>query len=188
MYSWKKIEKQVFCSNTVIFFFFFNLPSWFFWVSVVACGIFSDSIWDLVPWKRDWTWAPCTGSRVLATRPPRNFVLWTLSKKAPNPRAVQFNSVQPLNWVQLFATPWTAARQASLSITSSQSLLILMPIESVMPSNHLILCRPRLLRPSVFHSIRVFSNESVLRIRWPKYRRFSFSISPSSAVHQGNLH
>ena len=76
-------------------------------------------------------------------------------------------------------TPWTAARQAALSITNSQSLLKLMSIESVMPSNHLILCHPLLLLPSIFPSIRVFSNESVLHIRWPKYWGFSFSISPS---------
>ena len=76
--------------------------------------------------------------------------------------------------------PWTAARQASLSITNSRSLLKLMSIESVMPSNHLILCHPLLLPPSIFHSIRVFSNESVLHIRWPKYWSFSFSISPSN--------
>ena len=78
----------------------------------------------------------------------------------------------------VFATPWTAARQASLSITNSQSLLKLMSIESVMPSNHLILCHPLLLPPSIFPSITVFSNESVLHIRWPKYWSFSFSISP----------
>ena len=89
-------------------------------------------------------------------------------------------SVQSLSHVQLFATPWTAARQASLSITNSQSLLKLTSIESVMPSNRLILCCPLLLLPSVFPSIRVFSNESVLRIRWPKYWSFSFSISPSN--------
>ena len=77
-------------------------------------------------------------------------------------------------------TPWTAARQASLSIINSQSLLKLMPIELVMPSNHLILCRPLLLPPSIFPSIRVFSNESVLHIRWPKYWSFCFSISPSN--------
>ena len=77
-------------------------------------------------------------------------------------------------------TPWTAARQASLSITNSQSFLKLMFIESVIPSNHLILCRPLLLLPSIFPSIRVFSNESVLHVRWPKYWRFSFSISPSN--------
>ena len=78
------------------------------------------------------------------------------------------------------ATPWTAAHQASLSITNPQSLLKLMSIESVMPSNHLILCRPLLLPPSIIPSIRVFSNESVLRIRWPKYWSFSFNISPSN--------
>ena len=88
-------------------------------------------------------------------------------------------SVQLLSHVWLFATPSTAACQASLSITNSQSLLQLMSIESVMPSNHLILCRPLLL-PSIFPSIRVFSSESVLRIRWPEYWSFSFSISPSS--------
>ena len=77
-------------------------------------------------------------------------------------------------------TPWTAARQASLSITNSQSLLKLMSIESVMPSNHLILCRPLLLPPSIFPSIRVFPKESALHIRWPKYWSFSFNISPSN--------
>ena len=92
----------------------------------------------------------------------------------------QFSSVQPLSLVQLFASPWTAACQASLSITSSQSLLKLMSIESVMPSNHLILCHPLLLLLSIFPSIRVFSNESVLCIRWPKYWSFSFNISPSN--------
>ena len=91
-----------------------------------------------------------------------------------------FSSVQSLSHVQLFATPWTAAHQASLSITNSWSLLKLMPIESVMPSNHLILCQPLLLLPSIMPSIRVLSNESVLRIRWPKYWSFSFSISPSN--------
>ena len=90
----------------------------------------------------------------------------------------QFSPVQSLSRVRLFATPWTAARQASLSITNSQSSLKLMSIESVMPSNHLILCCPLLLPPSIFPSIRVFSNESVLCIRWPKYWRFSFSMSP----------
>ena len=84
-----------------------------------------------------------------------------------------------LNHVQLFATPWTVARQASLSITNYWSLLRLMSIELVMPSNHLILCHPLLLSPLIFLSIRVFSNESVLHIRWPKYWSFSFSISPS---------
>ena len=84
-----------------------------------------------------------------------------------------FSSVQSLNRVWLFVTPWTAAQQASLSITNSQSLLELMSTESVMPSNHLILCPPLLLLPSIFPRIRVFSNESVLRIRWPKYWSFS---------------
>ena len=90
-----------------------------------------------------------------------------------------FSSVQSLSRVQLFVTQWTAAHQASLSITTSQSLLQLISIELVMPSNHLILCHPLLLLPSTFPSIRVFSNESVLYIRWPKYWSFSFNISPS---------
>ena len=90
------------------------------------------------------------------------------------------SSVQLISHIQLFATPWTAACQASLSITSSWSLLKLMSIKSVMPSNYLILCRPCLLPPSIFPSIRVFSNESALHIRWPKGWSFSFSISPSS--------
>ena len=92
----------------------------------------------------------------------------------------QFSSVQSLSRVQLFATPWTAAHQASLSITNSQSSLKPMSIESVMPSNHLILCRPLLLLPSIFPSIRVFSKESALYIRWPKYWSFSFNVSPSN--------
>ena len=91
--------------------------------------------------------------------------------------SVQLSS---LSCVRLFATPWTAACQASLSITNSQSLLKLKSIESVMPSSHLILCHPFLLPPLIFPSISVFSNESVLRIRWPKYWSFSFSISPSN--------
>ena len=95
-------------------------------------------------------------------------------------RQKTMDSVQSLSHVQLFATPWTAAHQASLSITNSWSLLKLMSIESVMPSNHLILYCPLLLPPSIFPSIRVFSNESVLRIRWSKYWSFSFSISPSN--------
>jgi len=90
------------------------------------------------------------------------------------------SSVQLLSPVWLFATPWTAASQASLSIANCQSLPKLMSIESVMPSNHLILCRPLLLLPSIFPSIRVFSNESALRIRWPNYWSFGFNISPSN--------
>ena len=92
----------------------------------------------------------------------------------------QFSSVQTLSCVLFFATPWTAAHQASLSITNSRSLHKLISIESVMPSHHLILCHPLLLLPSIFPSIRVFSNESALSIRWPKYWSFSFSISPSN--------
>ena len=88
--------------------------------------------------------------------------------------------VQLLSRISLFATPWTAARQASLSITNSRSLLKLMSTESGMPSNHLILCRPLLLPPSIFPIIRIFSNKSVLHIRWPKYWSFSFSISLSN--------
>ena len=97
---------------------------------------------------------------------------------------LQFSSVQPLSHVLLFETPWTAAHQISLSIASSQGLLKLMFIESVMPSNHLILCRPLLLLPSILPSIRVFSNESALHIRWPNYWSFSFNISPSNE-HSG---
>ena len=93
---------------------------------------------------------------------------------------LQFSSVQSLNHVQLFATPWIAALQVSLSITNSRSLLKLMPIESVMPSSHLILCHPLFLLPPIPPSIRVFSSESTLRMRWPKYWSFSFSISPSN--------
>ena len=89
-------------------------------------------------------------------------------------------SVQSLSCVRLFATPWTAAHQASLSITNFQSSLKLISIELMMPSSHLILCCPLLLPPSIFPSIRVFSNESVFRIRWPKYWSFSFNISPSN--------
>ena len=92
----------------------------------------------------------------------------------------QFSSIQLLSHVWLFVTPWPAARQASLSITNYWSLLKLMPIESVMPSNHLILCHPLLLLPSIFPSIRAFPNESVLCIRWPKYWNFSFNVSPSN--------
>ena len=93
---------------------------------------------------------------------------------------IHISSVQSLSHVHLFANVWTAARQASLSITNSRSLLSLMSVESVMPSNHLIFCHPLLLLPSIFPSIRVFSNESVLCIRWPQYWSFSFSISPSN--------
>ena len=108
---------------------------------------------------------------------------WILHSTTSSPMQkarFQFSSVQSLSHVWLFATPWTAARQASLSISNSRSPPKPMSIESVMPSNHLILCRPLLLLPSIFPSIRVFSSESDLRIRWPKYWSFSFNISPSN--------
>ena len=95
-----------------------------------------------------------------------------------------FSSVQSISHVRFFATPWTAAHQASLAITNSQSLLKLMSKESVMPSNHLILCHPLLLPPSIIPRIKVFSNESVLLIRWPKYWSFNINISPSNE-HSG---
>ena len=103
---------------------------------------------------------------------------WGITESDLRAGCFQFGSIQSLSRVQLFATPRTAAHQASLSITHSWSLLKLVSIESVMPSNRLILCCPLLLPPSIFPSIRVFSNESVLLIRWPKY--WSFSISPSN--------
>ena len=98
----------------------------------------------------------------------------------PSTLSVQFSSVQSLSHVRLFATPWTAAHQPSLSFTNSGTLFKLMSIKSVMPSNHFILCHPLLLLPSIFPSIRIFSNESTLCIRWPKYWSFSFNISPSN--------
>ena len=119
-------------------------------------------------------------------------ILYDLSHQG-SPKYIhpQFSSVQPLSCVRFFATPWTAACQASLSTTNSRSLPKLMSIESVMPSNHLILCHPLLFLPSIFPSIRVFSNKSALRIRWPKYWSFSF-ISPSSersgALGSGDPH
>ena len=97
-------------------------------------------------------------------------------------KSVHFSSVQLLSHVRLFATPWIEARQASLSITNSQSPLRLTSIESVMPSSHLILCRPLLLLPPILPSIRVFSNESTLSMRWPKYWSFSFNIIPSKEI------
>ena len=105
---------------------------------------------------------------------------WSVEESHLLFKNVQFMSVQLFSHVRLFATPWTAARQASLSIINSWSLLKVMSIKSVMPSNNLILCHPLLLLSSIFPSIRVFSNGSVLHIRWPKYLSFSFSISPSN--------
>jgi len=107
------------------------------------------------------------------------FLKRIFKKYSFNLKTSRFSSVQSQSCVRLFVTPWTAARQASLSITNSWSLLKLMSIESVMPSNH-ILCRPLFLPPSIFPSIRVFSYESVLHIRWPKYWSFSFNISSSN--------
>ena len=103
-----------------------------------------------------------------------------VKRQAGRKRRQVLSSVQLLSRVQLFVTPWTAARQASLSITNSRSLLKLMFITLVMPSNHLVLCPPLFLLPSIFPSIRVFSNESVLHIRWPKYWSFRFIINPSN--------
>ena len=125
-----------------------------------------------------WTmWGYCPYSRrtesILIAR-DREFI-----PQRTNP-FIFFSSVQSLNCIQLFVTPWIPARQASLSITNSQSLPKLMSIESVMPSSHLILCHPLLLLPPICPSIRVFSNESTLRMRWPKYWSFSLSISPSN--------
>ena len=101
---------------------------------------------------------------------------------SPDPSALLFSSVQSLSSVWLFATPWIAARQASLSITNSRSSLRLMSIESVMPSSHLILCRPLLFLPPIPPNIKVFSNESTLHMWWPKYWNFSFSIIPSKEI------
>ena len=107
-------------------------------------------------------------------------IIWSLEQQDPWGHPWWLSSVQSLSHVQLFVTPWTATRQASLSITNSQSSPKPMSIESVMPSNHLIVCHPLLLLPSIFPSIRVFSNESAPRIRWLKYWSFSFSTSPSN--------
>ena len=114
------------------------------------------------------------------SKPRHSFKYYYLLSRKVYCVILSVNSVQSLSRVRLFVTPWTAARQASLSITNSQSSPKPMSIESVTPSNHLILCCPLFLLPSIFPSNRVFSNESALRIRWPKYWSFSFSISPSS--------
>ena len=106
--------------------------------------------------------------------------LWAWAILTSNDYGRSHQSVQSISHAQIFVTPWTAAYQASLSFINSQSLLKLKSIKSVMPSNHLIPCHPLLLPPSIFPSIRVFSNELVLCIRWPKYWSFSFSISPSN--------
>ena len=123
-----------------------------------------------------WLQSPVSGSGMSLSPEVLLPVPFLLMTSTPDS---QFSPIQSLSHVRLFVTPWTAACQASLSITNSWSSLELTSIELVMPSNHLILCRP-LLPPSIFPSIRVFSNESVLHIRWPKYWSFSFSISPSN--------
>jgi len=132
--------------------------------------------WHLTKWIENYVHTkPCTWT-LTAT-------LFRMAKTRKQPRCplvVILVVVQSLSRVQLFVTPWAAAHQASLSITNSRSLLRLVSLESVMPSNHLILCRPLLLLPSIFLSTRVFSNELALHIRWPEYWRFSFSISPSN--------
>ena len=135
----------------------------------------------IVPGNLNWTnWTLKWWEGFNSMTGKRSFALLLgIKQEACWPIAV-VSSVQSLNRVQLFVTPWTAARQTSLSIANSWSLPKPMSIESVMPSNHLILCRPLLLLPSIFPSIRVFLNESALRMRWPKYWSFSFNISPSS--------
>ena len=127
--------------------------------------------WDTCPGNQPW----CSGEDQLA-----------YTKRPLENEGLRFSSVQLLSRVRLFATPWTAARQASLSITNSQSPPKSTSIVLVMPSDHLILCRPLLLLPLIFSSIRVFSNESALHIRWPKYWSFSFNISPSNE-HPGQI-
>ena len=141
-------------------------------------------LWELVIYREAWrasvhgvakSWTWLSDWTELLPRSKCLLISWLQS-----PSAVIFSSVQSLSRIQLFATPWTTARQASLSISNSWSSPKPMSIESVMPSNHLILCHPLLLLPSIFPSIKVFSDESALHIRWPKYWIFSFNISPSN--------
>ena len=149
-----------------------------------VCGILQARMLERVAypfsrgsfWPRDWTWVSCSMGRFFAIWATRNITHKLLNTNLWG----KFVVVQSLSHVWFFETPLTAAHQASLSFTISQSLLKLMSIESVMPSNHLILCRPLLLLPSVLSSFRVFPKESVLHIRLPKYWSFSFSISPSN--------
>ena len=142
-------------------------------VSSTECNIFS-SVQSL---SRVGLWDPMNCSMPGLPLQTQH-VKWTLSNHIEIKVAHCLQTVQLISHVQLFITPWTTVYQAFLSIANSQSLFKLMSIESVMPSNHLILCHPLLLPPSIFPSIRVFSNESVLHIRWPKYWSFSFSIIP----------
>ena len=138
----------------------------------------SLSLSTFVHWRRKWQPTP-----VSCLENPRDGGAWWAAVYRVSKTQTQFSSVQSLSHVQLFATPWTAACQASLSITNSRSLLKLMSIELMMPSNHFILCHPLLLLPSILPSIRVFSNESVLHIRWPKYCSFTFSFSIGRNSH-----
>ena len=127
-----------------------------------------------------------TGQLVHSTQQTSTVHYSHIPNKSYNNRQLEFSSVQSLSCVQLFVTPWTAARQASLSITNSLSLLKLTSIVLVMPSNHLILCHPLLLLPSIFPSIRIFSNKSVFHIKWPKYWNIRFSISHSNEYYRIN--
>ena len=153
--KWNRTErkKQILYIKACIW----NLEKWCWWISMQGSSGNADIV-----------------SKVVTQWEEEDGMNWESSTET-----YTFSSVQLLSRVWLFATPWTPAHQPSLSITNSWSLLKLMSIELVMPSNHLILCHP-LLPPSIFPSIGVFSNESALRIRWPKYWRFSFSISPSN--------
>ena len=132
---------------------------------------------SILAWRIPWTEKP-------GGLHSRRLESWTWLKRWRDSACMQFSSIRSLSCVRLFATPWTTADQASLSITNSQGPPKFMSIESVMPSNHLILCHPLLLLPSIFPSIRVFSNESALWIRCSKYWSFSFNISPSNE-HSG---
>ena len=131
-------------------------------------------------WTRDGTCVPCIGRQIPIHYTTRKVLSFLFSLEHLFCPILDFLSVQLLSRVQLFAASWTIARQASLSITNSQSSPKPMSIESVMPSNHLILCHPLLLLPLIFLSIKVFSNESALCMRWPKYWSFSFNVSPSN--------
>ena len=149
------------------------------------CLLHSDSLYPF--YKITWNYIGFTG--IVQNKPSfffKNLNLIRVTKSLLSHKviySVQFNSVQMLSHVRLFANPWIAACQASLSITNSQSSLRLTSIESVMPSSHLILCCPLLFLPLISPSIRVFSNESTLRMRWPKYWSFSFSIIPSKEIY-----
>ena len=143
------------------------------------CSLPGSSVHGIF-WAKIPEWVAISSSRGSSQHRERTHLSYVSCNGRQVLYQVQFSSVQSLNSVWLFATPWTTAYQASLSITNSRSSLKLMSIESVIPWNHLILCCPIPLPPSNFPSIRVFSNESVLHIRWPKYWSFSFNISPSN--------